>query len=189
MWMNYLIKLKKKIFLFVSDIEPILNEINTSIKDNLKKMPKASKQLSKVTEATEMATTEILDILELFPAANDDVYDTSSIDDLAGAVDSAQDAMLDDFRQKMSGSKLAGYVPGLALFAAVFSLFDDAASSECASYKLPVSATVAKQTASFDLVLPLCQLVVYRVILEWVIYALTAIYLVRLSLNVTIFND
>jgi len=54
----------EEIFLFVSDIEPILNEINTSIKDNLKKMPKASKQLSKVTEATEMATTEILDILD-----------------------------------------------------------------------------------------------------------------------------
>lgn len=54
----------EEIFLFVSDIEPILHEINTSIKDNLKKMPKASKQLSKVTEATELATTEILDILD-----------------------------------------------------------------------------------------------------------------------------
>ncbi len=54
----------EEIFLFVSEIEPILHEINTSIKDNLKKMPKASKQLSKVTEATEFATTEILDILD-----------------------------------------------------------------------------------------------------------------------------
>jgi len=54
----------EEIFLFVNEIEPILLEINTSIKENLKKMPKASKQLSKVTEATELATTEILDILD-----------------------------------------------------------------------------------------------------------------------------
>ncbi len=54
----------EEIFLFVNDIKPLLDEINTSIKDNLKKMPNASKQLSKVTEATEMATTEIMDIVD-----------------------------------------------------------------------------------------------------------------------------
>ena len=54
----------EEIFVFVSEIEPVLTEINSSIKDNLKKMPKASKQLSKVTEATELATNEIMDILD-----------------------------------------------------------------------------------------------------------------------------
>jgi len=54
----------EEIFLFVSEIQPLLDEINVSIQDNLKKMPNASKQLSKVTEATEMATTEIMDIVD-----------------------------------------------------------------------------------------------------------------------------
>jgi chemotaxis regulatin CheY-phosphate phosphatase CheZ len=54
----------EEIFLFVKDIKPLLEEINVSIEDNLRKMPTASKQLSKVTEATELATTEIMDIVD-----------------------------------------------------------------------------------------------------------------------------
>ena len=54
----------EEIFIFVSEIEPLLEEINISIAENLKKMPSATKQLSKVTEATELATTEIMDILD-----------------------------------------------------------------------------------------------------------------------------
>lgn len=54
----------EEIFVFVSEIKPLLDEINTSIEENLKKMPSASKQLSKVSEATETATTEIMDIVD-----------------------------------------------------------------------------------------------------------------------------
>lgn len=54
----------EEIFVFVSEIEPLLEDINKSIEDNLAKMPNASKQLSKVTEATELATTEIMDIVD-----------------------------------------------------------------------------------------------------------------------------
>lgn len=54
----------EEIFVFVSEIQPLLDDINVSIEENLKKMPNASKQLSKVTEATEMATTEIMDIVD-----------------------------------------------------------------------------------------------------------------------------
>lgn len=54
----------EEIFIFVNDIKPLLEDINHSIEENLKKMPNASKQLSKVTEATEMATTEIMDIVD-----------------------------------------------------------------------------------------------------------------------------
>ena len=54
----------EEIFVFINDIEPLLNEINQSITDNLKKMPSATNQISKVTEATELATTEILDIMD-----------------------------------------------------------------------------------------------------------------------------
>ncbi|GAB1370309.1 hypothetical protein MASR1M45_03690 [Candidatus Kapaibacterium sp.] len=54
----------EEIFIFVSDIQPLLDEINRSITENLKRMPSASQQLSKVTEATELATTEIMDLVD-----------------------------------------------------------------------------------------------------------------------------
>lgn len=54
----------EEIFVFVGEIQPLLDEINNSIDENIKKMPGASKQLSQVTEANEMATTEILDIAD-----------------------------------------------------------------------------------------------------------------------------
>ncbi len=54
----------EELFIFVKDIKPMLDEITVSIHENLKKMPNASKQLSKVTEATENATNEIMDIVD-----------------------------------------------------------------------------------------------------------------------------
>ena len=54
----------EEIFRFIEEIFPLLNVINTSLADNLQKMPKASMQLSKVSEATELATTEIMDTLD-----------------------------------------------------------------------------------------------------------------------------
>lgn len=54
----------EEIFVFVRDIQPLLDEINKSVAENLKKMPGASEQLSKVNEANELATTEIMDIVD-----------------------------------------------------------------------------------------------------------------------------
>ena len=54
----------EELFSFVGEIQPLLEEINISIQENLSKMPNLSKQLSKVTEATELATNEILDIVD-----------------------------------------------------------------------------------------------------------------------------
>lgn len=52
------------LFTFVGEVQPLLDEINNSIKENISKMPNLTKQLSKVTEATELATNEILDIID-----------------------------------------------------------------------------------------------------------------------------
>lgn len=52
------------LFNFVGEVQPLLEEINKSIKENISKMPNLTKQLSKVTEATELATNEILDIID-----------------------------------------------------------------------------------------------------------------------------
>jgi chemotaxis regulatin CheY-phosphate phosphatase CheZ len=54
----------EELFLFIEDTTPLLEDINNAIKENLKKMPNASKQLSKVTQATEMASTEIMDTVD-----------------------------------------------------------------------------------------------------------------------------
>ncbi|MGB9591331.1 MAG: chemotaxis protein CheZ, partial [Candidatus Kryptoniota bacterium] len=48
----------------VHDMVPLLEEINTSLEESTNKMPRVSSQLDKVTQATELATTEILDSVE-----------------------------------------------------------------------------------------------------------------------------
>ncbi len=54
----------EELFYFVNDIVPVLEDINLSIYESANKMPRASSQLNKVTQATEIATTEILDNLD-----------------------------------------------------------------------------------------------------------------------------
>ncbi len=54
----------EELFYFVNDIVPVLEDINESIYESANKMPRASSQLNKVTQATELATTEILDNLD-----------------------------------------------------------------------------------------------------------------------------
>ncbi|MEW6702706.1 MAG: hypothetical protein AB1298_08290, partial [Bacteroidota bacterium] len=43
---------------------PLLENVNRSIKDSTNKIPKAALQINSVTNATEVATTEILDIVD-----------------------------------------------------------------------------------------------------------------------------
>ncbi len=54
----------EELFYFVNDMAPILEEINSSIYESTRRIPRASSQLSKVTEETEVATKEILDNLD-----------------------------------------------------------------------------------------------------------------------------
>lgn len=54
----------EELFHFLEEIEPLLDEINTSIHESANKMPDATSKLESVSEATEMATTEILDLVD-----------------------------------------------------------------------------------------------------------------------------
>ena len=54
----------EELFHFLEEIEPLLDEINASIRESTDKMPAAKSKLQTVTEATEMATTEILDLVD-----------------------------------------------------------------------------------------------------------------------------
>jgi chemotaxis regulatin CheY-phosphate phosphatase CheZ len=49
---------------FMREIVPLLENINFSIADTTNKMPQAQNQISNVTSATELATTEILDLAD-----------------------------------------------------------------------------------------------------------------------------
>jgi len=55
---------------FMKDTVPLLEDINTSISDTTNKIPKAKDQINNVSSQTELATTEILDIVD---SISDDV--------------------------------------------------------------------------------------------------------------------
>ena len=59
-----LLPILQKIMNFMQDTIPLLENVNHSIQDSTSKMPKAAVQLNSVTSATEVATTEILDIVD-----------------------------------------------------------------------------------------------------------------------------
>jgi len=82
----------EEIFMFVNEIQPLLDEINQSIEENIKKMPNVSKQLSKVTEATEMATTEIMDIVDGVVYKTDIIL--KNVKEMAGSSDLSKNAPL-----------------------------------------------------------------------------------------------
>lgn len=49
---------------FMREIVPLLEKINTSIFESTSKIPQVSDQINNVTSATELATTEILDLVD-----------------------------------------------------------------------------------------------------------------------------
>ncbi|NLO20186.1 MAG: hypothetical protein GX121_10015 [Ignavibacteria bacterium] len=49
---------------FVVDVKPLIDSINKTLDENVKKMPTATQKLNKVSEATEFATTEILNLVD-----------------------------------------------------------------------------------------------------------------------------
>ena len=59
-----LIPIIQSIIDFMKETVPLLEDINTSIADSTNKIPKAKDQITNVTSATELATTEILDIAD-----------------------------------------------------------------------------------------------------------------------------
>ena len=53
------------LFKFLQDVMPIMSEVSSSLQDTTSKLPTASDRIADVTKTTEMATTEILDNLDL----------------------------------------------------------------------------------------------------------------------------
>jgi len=59
-----LIPVIQSIIDFMKETVPLLEDINTSIADSTNKIPKAKNQIDNISSATELATTEILDIAD-----------------------------------------------------------------------------------------------------------------------------
>ncbi len=59
-----LIPIIQSIIDFVKETVPLLEDINSSIADSTIKIPKLKDQINNISDATEMATTEILDIVD-----------------------------------------------------------------------------------------------------------------------------
>ena len=99
----------EELFYFVHDIIPVLEEINMSIYESANKMPRASSQLDKVTKATELATTEILDNLDTVLTKLDAidshfqtaVADVTALDKLDGKLYETVATSLDGSNQKL----------------------------------------------------------------------------------------
>ncbi len=60
---------------FVDETMPLLDNVNSSIVESTHKMPQASNQINDVTSATELATTEILDLID---EINDEIDKTKN---------------------------------------------------------------------------------------------------------------
>lgn len=56
------------LFSFLEEISPLIDEINLSLRDSTDKMPHARSQLESVTQATELATNEIIDLIDALQA-------------------------------------------------------------------------------------------------------------------------
>jgi chemotaxis regulatin CheY-phosphate phosphatase CheZ len=54
----------EEVFFFLKEISPLIDEINSSIRESTATMPRATSQLQSVSEATELATTEIMDVVD-----------------------------------------------------------------------------------------------------------------------------
>lgn len=54
----------EEVFVFLREIAPLLDEINQSIRETTATMPRATSQLQSASDATKLATTEILDLVD-----------------------------------------------------------------------------------------------------------------------------
>lgn len=55
----------EEILSFFKEISPLLDEVGASLQDSTSKIPRATLQLQSVSQANELATTEILDLIDL----------------------------------------------------------------------------------------------------------------------------
>lgn len=91
-----LIPVIQSIIDFMKDTVPLLEDINDSIVENTAKIPKATDQISNVTSATEMATTEILDLVD---SISNDIRNTEASIEKIIAKEERKNAIISRFKE------------------------------------------------------------------------------------------
>lgn len=89
---------------FMQDTVPLLENINHSIADSTAKIPAASNQINNVTSATELATTEILDLVDAL-SMNFDKVETKV--NLAKQKDIEKAALLEELQKEIKKNSKA----------------------------------------------------------------------------------
>ncbi len=80
---------------FMEETAPVIENINRSIIESTNRMPSAAKQIKNITSATELATTEILDMIDLI------VNDIKSIDEAVKSIENkepGEDALINKLK-------------------------------------------------------------------------------------------
>jgi chemotaxis regulatin CheY-phosphate phosphatase CheZ len=86
---------------FMRETGPLLETINNSIADSTSKIPKASHQIDNVTSATELATTEILDLVDVI--SNEASIVEKSINNVA-QIEEKRGNILNSIREASKGN-------------------------------------------------------------------------------------
>lgn len=97
-----LIPVIQSIIDFMRDTMPLLEEINDSIIENTAKIPRASDQITNVTSATELATTEILDLVD---SISNDIENTEKSIEKIIEKEDRKSAIIIRFKELLNGTE------------------------------------------------------------------------------------
>lgn len=92
---------------FMQETVPLLENINHSIADSTAKIPKASDQINNVTNATELATTEILDLVD---AISNNVYKIESRLQEINSAEARKSELIEKLKIVLSGNSEAAII-------------------------------------------------------------------------------
>lgn len=100
----YMPQIAKLVF-FIEEIVPLLNDIHANINKTSEIIPNATEKLGKVTSATELAATEVLDIVDNVVGRLNNM--TAMVDDLEKNIetDSANTGKIGMIRKEIDGSQ------------------------------------------------------------------------------------
>jgi hypothetical protein len=97
-----------KLVFFIEEIIPLLQTIHSSLHQSTELIPSATEKLGKVTSATEMATTEVMDIVDnVISRLNSMSSNLDNIEENAGKPDavSSLNEKITEIRNEINGSQ------------------------------------------------------------------------------------
>ena len=141
---------------FISDFIPFVEQVSGSIQDTRSKIPEASNQLDKVTNATELAMTEVLDKIDEIGEQLENVNEC--MDDLVERREATTE-LVEELRSRVNGDVEAGEILnkinenidfGLSLEMVKNKIREITASTDQITMSLQVQDITAQQLAAVN---------------------------------------